>query len=1042
MHAQGRALRALARSILGRSEEADDVVQDAYAAALAREPAEAPSPNWLRGVVRNLARRRLRDRATRRRYESATEPDANAIPTDEVVATVHMHRELADAVLALADPYRTAIVLRFWHDLPPRAISKRLGMPVATVKTHLQRGLATLEAKFDRRYGDRRSWLLALVPIARPRNWAAFGTGTPIAVTAALLTMNTKHLLAAAGVLICATFGIWAAWPPPDTTATPATDAELPVALDATVGGEPAAEDAAANGDDTAATSTASERSRVADGSPRCKVTGRIVDTLSGGPALGATLRLANFTPFEKYPDRATTADEDGRFELEVPLAASGWIFYRFALASAPERATTEVRIDSDVQQTITDGVLDLGTIELVRGVALSGRVFEHDGRPLDSAAELIVWDPSRIGSSVSMYQGRVLGSTEDDGRIALDERLAPNPRGVLMLTAIAENGIGWTRLGVAPEQEDLPPVEITLQPSGRVAARIVDTQGEPIAGASVTTVPHFLPIGLAPMWPEKWARSATPPLPSIAALFRRSTDSEGRVVFPTLPLPTGQSVRDANRHQGHERNYIVAAHAKGYLRNEATVRPSEDGPSDDETAEVEIVLDVRREVALCGRVTTPDGTPVSGVEVRGNGVDISCVSDDEGRYELESHAHHRAAHLLAEGPNHPRVFVRIPIPDTGDTVEHDIVVERRDPVTGRVVDEDGQPLEGVQVMLGIHKGVHYESEPEQTGPDGRFSFPNAVASHDDLWVTPPAPRTRWAPFTERTVTQRDGLTITLRRVSGDLADLRVEVVDGATGAPAPPGEVELWPLRGSERDFSQPSPRPQIAVGEITAPALREGRYRLVVRATDGRRGEREIEVDADNDKPIRLELWEPASVVCTLDTSHLSADDIASLGTMLVLLRPSHEQSYVVDKNGDPLPFTPNTGMLRLGKTESFRLVRVTPNTPLSLEVAGSDFFGEVRFTAKPRTETRVTMRPVRPGTIRFAPPSGHDEGQMEIAIEDGSGTWRTISTHGRKIRRPPGTVRWRLRFWPNDADEALEHAGTTTVETGATTKVAWPR
>jgi DNA-directed RNA polymerase specialized sigma24 family protein len=41
------------------------------------------------------------------------------------------------AVLALRDPYRSAILLRFCEDVAPSAIAERLGIPVETVKTRL-----------------------------------------------------------------------------------------------------------------------------------------------------------------------------------------------------------------------------------------------------------------------------------------------------------------------------------------------------------------------------------------------------------------------------------------------------------------------------------------------------------------------------------------------------------------------------------------------------------------------------------------------------------------------------------------------------------------------------------------------------------------------------------------------------------------------------------------------------------------------------------------------------------------------------------------
>ncbi|MCA8944565.1 MAG: sigma-70 family RNA polymerase sigma factor, partial [Planctomycetes bacterium] len=618
--AQGRSLRTLARSILRSDDGADDIVQEAFAAALDRAPSSGASPGWLAGVVKNLARRHLRDRTNRRRHESAVPTAPPAPPTDDVVASMQLHRELIDAVASLADPYRTAIVLRFWHELPPRAIARRQSIPVATVKTHLQRGIAMLQSRLDRRLGDRRGWLLALVPIAHPNGSSAVACGTPFAVAIAILTMNSKLPLVAACVLACACLSVWAAWSFDPSSESDAAERRW-VAVRADFTGEPGESPGSrtpiAGPEDS---SVSIGRSQVESREPTCAVTGRIVDAMSGASIPSARLRLVNFAPSERHPDRSALADDDGCFRLEVPLARSmDWVSYHFALADAPERATTEIRLDSDVQASIRDGVLDLGTIELVRGASVTGRVFEQDGSPLRSRAQLIVWDPSRVGSGVSIREARTLGFTGANGEIDLDERLAPIESGVVMLAAIAEHSIGWTRLGLAPGQEYLPPVEITLQPIGAATVRVIDNAGRPISGAAVTAVPHFLPIGLAPMWPAKHARSTMPHSPSINALFRRTTDGDGCAELAGLPLPVAPSVRDDNRQQHLGEAYVFTAWAKGYLANEVTATPLVG-----RSARAEIVLTVEREVTLHGRVMTPDGAAVAGVEIRGNGVPVS----------------------------------------------------------------------------------------------------------------------------------------------------------------------------------------------------------------------------------------------------------------------------------------------------------------------------------------------------------------------------------------------------------------------------------
>ena len=69
------------------------------------------------------------------------------------------------AVLTLAEPYRATVLLRFFEGLPPRLIAARLGVPVATVHSRLQRALAQLRHQLDHDFAGRPQWLAAFAPI-------------------------------------------------------------------------------------------------------------------------------------------------------------------------------------------------------------------------------------------------------------------------------------------------------------------------------------------------------------------------------------------------------------------------------------------------------------------------------------------------------------------------------------------------------------------------------------------------------------------------------------------------------------------------------------------------------------------------------------------------------------------------------------------------------------------------------------------------------------------------------------------------------------
>jgi RNA polymerase sigma-70 factor (ECF subfamily) len=54
---------------------------------------------------------------------------------------------LEQLLATLPEPQRAALVLRYQEDLTPEEIAATLDAPIATVKSHLQRGLKLLRAK-------------------------------------------------------------------------------------------------------------------------------------------------------------------------------------------------------------------------------------------------------------------------------------------------------------------------------------------------------------------------------------------------------------------------------------------------------------------------------------------------------------------------------------------------------------------------------------------------------------------------------------------------------------------------------------------------------------------------------------------------------------------------------------------------------------------------------------------------------------------------------------------------------------------------------
>ena len=143
-------VRSLARSLVVDDHQAADVAQQTWLAALENPPdRKKPLRSWLSRVVRNFACRIHRSESRRRKYESAAPAARRVTSPDEVLEKEKIRRRLIEAVLALKEPYRTALVMRYYDGLQPREIAEQLHMSVERVWTHLKRGLLQLRERFD-----------------------------------------------------------------------------------------------------------------------------------------------------------------------------------------------------------------------------------------------------------------------------------------------------------------------------------------------------------------------------------------------------------------------------------------------------------------------------------------------------------------------------------------------------------------------------------------------------------------------------------------------------------------------------------------------------------------------------------------------------------------------------------------------------------------------------------------------------------------------------------------------------------------------------
>lgn len=165
-------LHRLARALThGDATEAEDLAEDAVEAALADPPRlTGPVRPWLGGVLRNLAHMRGRTSARRRRREAAVvDVDAVEPSAADLTERVEAQRRVAGLVLALDEPFRSTLLLRYYEDLTAADISRRLGVPAGTVRWRIKHALDELRPAMDRAYGRRERWHALLLPLPAPR---------------------------------------------------------------------------------------------------------------------------------------------------------------------------------------------------------------------------------------------------------------------------------------------------------------------------------------------------------------------------------------------------------------------------------------------------------------------------------------------------------------------------------------------------------------------------------------------------------------------------------------------------------------------------------------------------------------------------------------------------------------------------------------------------------------------------------------------------------------------------------------------------------
>lgn len=740
--AQAGWAKALAQSLIGDPDRAEDLVQRAWLAALRHPPdAAIPPRRWLAAVMRNLVRDDARESAGRVQRERLVARPEHANGPEPIDDAASAQARLLAAVRELPEPSRSAVWARYYEGLAPRKIAARDGLPVGTVKTRIARGLDALRQRFDREHdGDRERWLAAFAPLA-------FGTSMPAAsiagapalasplatTTLTALAMHANLKFAALIALVVCGSGLWLASRGGDVApVAPGVEPSPPLApaqpearTAPAVPGEEDAPRVAVAQDEALPT----ESIVAAEVEPDVERHGLVVD-LERRPVAG----LAILDGWDRDPvssgDRPVRSDARGRFAIGgdvrvrfLTAGGAGWTTLYSALRASPEGADEFVVVvarERSVRGSVVDAV----------GAPVADAVVEHE---VAESVRLALGEILR-GSVELAFTTRTDGHGNfelfaPDAEARLEARAENHRPGSQTLTGGDQGGI----VVVLPAPE---PDAITLR------GRVVDERGAGVERATVTLATTSVRTGADGGFTLSTTRDALE--------AEQLTTREGRPPVGLMPL-------------------VLRAAIRGQL-------PAEHRLPDDLDELERVARDETWHLVLGGpplsiegRVVDSDGEPVAGASVYlidtqpfgrievevGNtaleshqsieqfltGASIyqpRCDTDADGAFRFDGL---QAREYRVDIGMHdiPATGLSAPIRAGSKGVE--VVLDTSGPradLSGRVVDRGGAPIAGALVHVAVTRpdSEDFIGGPSQaTDASGSFAFQRVRGSQFRLQV-------------------------------------------------------------------------------------------------------------------------------------------------------------------------------------------------------------------------------------------------------------------------------------------------------------------
>ena len=769
-----RLVYTLCRRYLRNDADAQDAFQNTYARLLtaARDEDEQRRLGdvsecgqlLFRLAVReadNLRKRRDRRRQKETPSEKSHLVNAQSAPPDAIVLEAETRAVLERLVDELPEPLRIPLLLHFFHGLSQREIARGLNEAVSTVSDRIRRGIERLEPSTRKAGLSDVGALLAgiagvsqlLTPTAAAASVfasaeatvavSAMGaavsgvgasTSATVASNVAVLGGSVMKLKLAAGVavLLVLCLGFLAHRLTNSSSSPDRTD---PLAATDRPESSPVASSDARQ---TPESPVPNPPDTVASRTLRIGV--RWSDLRR--PVPSAEVKVVDQASGD---ERDATTDDAGLVVVELPPSWNAITMHVEHSAAMP--LMHEMRFPNG----LADGPKpEEVTLDLDR-VVISGYVF--DKRTEEPIAEAVV----RVEN-----QRRVETLTDEEGFYAL----APTIHN-LELEAVAEGYVvGRANLTVEPGK--VSQRDFLLAPGFSLEILVVDEDDEPISGASVIAerLPGFYSGG-----------------------DRVKTDVNGRVVVSGMRWDAPQTVKISAEGYVHQ-----------YIR-----KPS--GPLEGDLVERKVTLPrwVNQKRVIHGTIQSPDGTPIAGASVQWT--DVRTISGDSqgrelvhsnehGRYRLEFEHNDETCFIGVHADGWaPFLGLKTPAGSVSEPTELDITLRPGVVYSGRVVDEDGEPIVGARLRAAPSRELVMFSHVIAGSARETRSVDGGGFTLEDVGAPTISLRVNASGYTSREL-HEEPVGSEAKIVLKEIGVIRGRVLDDVTGEPVPAFNVRF--TRGS----------------------------------------------------------------------------------------------------------------------------------------------------------------------------------------------------------------------------------------------------